>query len=93
MLLYDWKDTYRTVKAAESDLNRFKYKCDGWYHEKSDTLLVIREKNGRCTVYCWNGPANSKFAPLDRKQVIDAMLDQIKLVNLPDRKLKKVDIE
>lgn len=88
MLGHNWQQNYASIGAAEADLTGFKYKGDGWYHEEQDTLLVmVGEGTGTCTVYCWNGSV--EISPPDRRAIINAMLDQIKLANLPDRKIRK----
>jgi len=53
----DWTKNYKTSKAIESDLApKFKYKGEGWYLTKDDTLFVTQHGVENFYVQVWNYP-------------------------------------
>lgn len=53
----DWVNHYKTPEVIEADLNKFKYKGEGWYLTKTDTLLITQSAMGQIFVQTWNYPS------------------------------------
>jgi glutamine cyclotransferase len=58
----DWYETFPSVNSIEKYLDGFKFKGEGWYITKTDTVLVEKiSTTNHFRAYVWNNPKAIDF--------------------------------